>query len=1053
MSALPSVYNTNTKSGKRPRPKPSAKPRHQHPPTKVEPSPYSTTTLNNKSQHSEPPPQPDDEYPKVVPKTRLDQLLSTLGNALQLGSTLNRGNWVIPTASNKNTNQFEMNDVVPHFANNVTYAPGVYGNIVARELTDTEPRPPVPPSTDYLYQAAIDLPQEGGPSLEKEIEKDFKQRLKQLKARHTIYTARMKDRMDHVKSIGTHFDETTTSCISRSTLAHLLYERKCRVQSSVANRRLQELLFECLGEIEKACLRSTLLAETLCENVVAQKTQIEKSTVWKEFLMRAEEDAQQQLNLAALDRKEYTDYFNTVSDECREALISSRYVPEEAIISVQRIVAVRPGRHLPQTRRRGRDTRRRVSRLHHNNEEVAILLAALNKEYAKLSADGSGSKKKKDSSKGDDDEEKQEHQDDDNKSKSKRLKLRHSNAQGRSSGKSSGSNGGGGGDGSSNDGPGLRLPLFPAVVQMSSSVIKWLLPPSGCSVNSAIYYCLEARTEQWSSHRSGSRSNSTSNGSSSASPTATHTKSTEGTVSGATYARVQHAVCKVLADLYTGSSGGNSSSAEGPVLPMTVFETCNEHRNSLGSNSRGVLQQCALMSDEQRLVEQFLISYPDVVRVRDVDSGRVLHFAPASVLQIFETQICHTVCQALSKEGKSKVHAHYPPDAVMRTADLKLYHLDKETGKKNKTRNHGQSGGDRTVSPLIGSQMVVLGQVPMRELCSMYGVAGEVDNENNGGRGGPGLGSGAKALPNSMSIFNSDAKVLRNNGEEPEGRGEQEEQGDRENRENREGGTDHSKLSYFVLHNPTTKAVQLFLDKRLARSKKARLARKQDCYGGLVEKERVAAVEYGRNKPIPGSSSSHRNRSKKDKDEDEAATGSTVPSLALLVGVHLPHRHESTNRMNQLSDNNQEKDEHGSSNTNNTENEEAKKVESVSNLKRRKSSSAVPSSSSSSSEPSTGSSIISGLAVGSFCRWRGCLCKGTKIPVLSSGKQSKHALCGLHSILRSFLEGKTTTNVVGGGWGRVGMMAVFGRVWPSSPILTTSLSPSFHITLPPLSSC
>jgi hypothetical protein len=148
-----------------------------------------------------------------------------------------------------------------------------------------------------------------------------------------------------------------------------------------------------------------------------------------------------------------------------------------------------------------------------------------------------------------------------------------------------------------------------------------------------------------------------------------------------------------------------------------------------------------------------------------------------------------------------------------------------------------------------------------------------------------------------------------------------------------------------------------------------------------------------------------------------------------------------------LSDNNQEKDEHGSSNTNNTENEEAKKVESVSNLKRRKSSSAVPSSSSS-SEPSTGSSIISGLAVGSFCRWRGCLCKGTKIPVLSSGKQSKHALCGLHSILRSFLEGKTTTNVVGGGWGRVGMLAVFGRVWPCLAVFCRSLQYSQLLSLP-----
>ena len=53
-----------------------------------------------------------------------------------------------------------------------------------------------------------------------------------------------------------------------------------------------------------------------------------------------------------------------------------------------------------------------------------------------------------------------------------------------------------------------------------------------------------------------------------------------------------------------------------------------------------------------------------------------------------------------------------------------------------------------------------------------------------------------------------------------------------------------------------------------------------------MEKERVAAVEYSKNKPIPGQS---RSRSK-SKESEEEATGSTVPCVALLVGVELPHR-------------------------------------------------------------------------------------------------------------------------------------------------------------------
>jgi hypothetical protein len=48
-------------------------------------------------------------------------------------------------------------------------------------------------------------------------------------------------------------------------------------------------------------------------------------------------------------------------------------------------------------------------------------------------------------------------------------------------------------------------------------------------------------------------------------------------------------------------------------------------------------------------------------------------------------------------------------------------------------------------------------------------------------------------------------------------------------------------------------------------------------------------------------------------------------------------------------------------------------------------------------------------------------------------------LCGLHSILRSFLEGKTTTNNVCGGWGRVGMLAVFCRSLQYSQLLSLPL--------------
>ena len=318
--SLPSVYNTK-KGGKiRASTQGSRSDRSDPSPYAPKNARWSEPTSSDLKQRLE---EDDDssldDYPRSVPETRLDQLLHTLGSALDSESTLNRSKWIVDPG---NGGLLRMSSVVPPFPSDMAYAPGVFGNVVARELSSTEPRPPVPPATDYLYQAAVDLPQDGGPSLVKDIERDFQRRLSSLEMRHRVYAARGADRVDHVEQISTEFDERTKSCVARSTLAHLLYERKCRVQASVASRRLQELLFECLGEIEKACLRSSLLADTLCENVVVQKSQVESSTLWREFLMRVEEDAQQQLDLSSVEKK--SSGFDACSLEIREALIASR---------------------------------------------------------------------------------------------------------------------------------------------------------------------------------------------------------------------------------------------------------------------------------------------------------------------------------------------------------------------------------------------------------------------------------------------------------------------------------------------------------------------------------------------------------------------------------------------------------------------------------------------------------------------------------------------------------------------------------------------------------
>ena len=554
-----------------------------------------------------------------------------------------------------------------------------------------------------------------------------------------------------------------------------------------------------------------------------------------------------------------------------------------------------------------------MSRLHHEIDEVSSLLSSLNAEYGRL---GSGSGKRRKSKSGA--KEGEEGEEEEDKSKSKEGRLRHGDVKFG------------------------RLPLFPSVVLLSSSTIKWLLPLNGCSVNTTLYYCLEERERT----RGGSSGGSSGGG--------LATKSKEGGVSGATYSRVQSTISRTLHEMYGNDvvDSNGSGSRHGRGGSGEIVGLCGDHRRE------GVQSDSSNLNfDEKMLFTQFLSSHPDVLQGKEgsnVGSKEERHYAPATVHHLLETKMCHDLCQRLDSEGRGKLKMHYPD--ALRDANLTLYYVNAAASGSNTSSGSSNSGSSNSSSrkglshpsPLVGCMMSVVEPTALRELCGIYAVTGEEEDSNVGNSR-----SKVQELPTSMSIFGS---------ERASGGGGDQRKDD-----------SHRRLSYFVLHNPTTRSVQSCLEKLAAKTRKKRgLARKQDCYMGLVEKERVAAVEYSKNKPIPGS----RSRSK-SKESEEEATGSTVPCVALLVGVELPHRSS--------------KGESGEGREGGEG--DAEKKEERLKLEDKTATTSTVDKVTTSDQSKIEKKIITGLSVGSFCRWRGCLCKGTKIPVLSSGKQSKHALC------------------------------------------------------------
>ena len=407
----------------------------------------------------------------------------------------------------------------------------------------------------------------------------------------------------------------------------------------------------------------------------------------------------------------------------------------------------------------------------------------------------------------------------------------------------------------------------------------------------------------------------------------------EGNRSLAAYARVQCTMCKILQAIYTsdGSAGDpitSMSDLEAALDSCNVKKSCNLHRrpDAITRASDGE-EGRMLMYEEKVMLQQFLAAFPDILQASggSGERDRVLHFAPASVLHLLETAMFAALLKSgqLSSADQHLILEAYPNKTVLRGAGLTLYHL-----KKGGDLNLSISRQSQHDPPVEGAQVAPLPEIAVRELCSFYagiGLDSKAPLSSNLSK--------TSQLPDSISIFSGEIGTGHDNCDD----------------DSSDGSSDASSfrkrvpLHYFVLHNPTTKSVGKFLTKWNEGERKSKLTGKKDCYGGLVEKERVAAVEFGRTVRENREKRRAINRRDSDVDKDEngktRSAESTVPAIALLVGVELPHRKETPEIVEQ--------------------NEIPASVKSKD--------SGMP---------------VSGLSVGGFCRWRGCLCKGVKVSFL-----------------------------------------------------------------------
>jgi hypothetical protein len=809
----------------------------------------------------------------------------------------------------------------------------------------------------------------------RQINRTAEARLKILELRHKHNSNRLRARCAAAKELVPAFNDNVSSSIDSVRIKDQLYRRKLRLQAEIANRRLQELLFECLGEISKACRRAALLGKKLCENVDAQKAHSTMSTQWEEFAMKLNDstvgsnDKSTLSEFVPVEKFKYPKEFKAWESECADVITASKLIEplkqQTTKIKMRRVLYLYGKR--PKS---AKDSRRRVTKLYQSRGGVRGLLRQIMDEYGlKQSADRSGAYK----------------------------------------------------DGIQD--PTVRMPLYMAPMPVTSKSITWLLPADASYFNSRVYYCIEERLlKQYELYFQKAKTPGDAAGQAAMAAMAAKSSTAGGEgkraggadVSPAVLARVTASIGRFLASTYVpgaredpeslkdSASGFHTSwkpqdwlrrvlkqlKAQGIDRPSgkkikrskklfcTVASVEGGHRrqshisalDSVPSSSfiGSSLQSGSESYEEAMLTQQFMNSLPDVLAVGFTDvevdatgssaaeakdgeessesssdddrmeavKGRygakrkarathTVHFAPASVMHVLETTVFGEVSRLLTAAHRDRLYAHYPEALLLKNGLSNLYILQEDTrpGRAKKLPRTDSAARDRG-SPLNGAVLTPLTRPAMQELVGVY-AARRLDQP------------GVTTSPDAVSVYREDEKGVINDIVD----------------------NDSLKLQYFVLHRPLTRGKSVE-EKHKAKKGHGLITQ----YTGLVEHDRHKAaltMSQGRQSVRQSGNTLAQEKARIKQEEEKARLleekNMPVP-IAALLGVELI--------------------------------DESSPV-------------VGPNSSGVTFAPEIES--VSGTTVGGFCRWRGCICPGKKS---TTGKNSnKYILCSLHQTLRLFLEG------------------------------------------------
>jgi hypothetical protein len=599
-------------------------------------------------------------------------------------------------------------------------------------------------------------------SLQNTVTDDGRSSLKRIRG---WYLARRNIREQRIRDLHAQkerFASTIDFHISSVKFREALFHRQMRQNASSSLRRLQELLFEVLGEMAKASMRCEKYVERLQSIFDADIQKSQENLLWKRFIDRAQEDSLQQMHIldigpqmngsisyASKTQDDFPLYnpemIETLTTFTQRLIADREEVPLEDV-HVSRLLEVRYN----STNLAFRDSDTTVSRRRGRAGAHPVFDASPNTLTGKCSTIR------------------------DLSILMAQILVGAGNRRGRDPLHSLGrlSDGGSSEDPQDQSSPKLgsptrlfrravpasvkELPMFSPHLLLSGKVLWWILSfasqptiaqggPSGSMVKSLhenssvpldtrIYYCVEEGEQNALDASTGNSWNCN---------TANHTF-------------LAAATERALEKIYSSSPGmaKHVLAAKGKPLPMSVSELCGVHRQQNASIVQRLRDEFKAQDLTENVV-QWLQAVPDVLECK-VQNGvdglnSTLHFAPASVLQLLQTPQGRDVMSSLRiKSTAVGLDKTYDPNYVRYGKVTNLYVVIPS--------EHTQNGNSS--SPIIQGRIQPLSNEAIQEMLAVY-VCRHPDQVLSSSSDSGGLPSAMHVFPDGSIINNAPGNRLQ----------------------------------------------------------------------------------------------------------------------------------------------------------------------------------------------------------------------------------------------------------------------------------------------------